>query len=308
MSDMGGYGWIAETVSMGVADVSGVIQSYHEGIASDPCQEVISVSVQLMAFEERLRDYDGYIAEGAEAIAQARLANLQWWGEDNPLGPAGTFVDYLWDGGAAPPNEEDHAAWTAFLALWTLGLGGLFLGAGSAEEWSQRLYSALPAGGARPPGQNRGLMLSPGIYLWAGSNASDDEHLANGNLTGWKVRDLYDAWVAIIGNSVGPSNWPNWATDMAYMVGDSSWQVGDPIVGGYMGTYVDQLDEMRGYLASRMAACDAQRAVAQGLAISEQLADEYGEAEALEIERERQRLFMIGLVVVAALKFGFKGK
>jgi len=253
----GGYAWIGEMVSQGIDDVSGVIQSFIEGVGHDPCVRMVTNQVTIADYEATQQDLEGYAAEAATAIAQARNFTFQSWGEDTAAAGVYPFVDVLYDAGARPPDEEDVSAAAVVLAIFTLGIGSIFAAADQRENWSARLYRSLPPPAHSPPGTNNGFRLAAGIYFWAGRDHSQEYHLEHGMLSGWRARELYWAWYNGVLSSVGPTAWPDWAGDMAYVTGDANWKVGDP-VGGQLGYLRDLVEELRVYQLQTVAACDEQ--------------------------------------------------
>ncbi len=258
-----GYGWIAETVSMGIADVSGVIQRFMEGVGNDPCQRVLSNGQTLQDYEDSWADYLGDAGAASASITQAQNLAFSTWGESTAT-DAEPFVDVLYNAGAHAPDETDVTVPAVILAMFTLGIGGAIAGGAARENWSRRLYEALPAPGRSPPGTNNGYQLAPGIYLWAGRNRSQSEHLELGVISGWRARELYWSWKHTVEDTVGPSNWPNWASDMGYLTGSALWKPGDPL-GGYLGELEGLINTLRSYQADTIRACEEQTAWTRGL-------------------------------------------
>jgi len=291
---------IADVVSQGIDDVSGVIQAFYEGIAGDPCQGVIAVSQELLTRENDLVDYEGWAAEGAAAIQLAIDRTLGTWGEDNRANGAPSFATYLWQNGAAPPNETTITAAAVLQALFTLGIGGAIFGGAAEQNWRNRLLSAMPAPGNAPSNRNRGYQLGPGIFLYHPNSrylpgaGGDAVNLVHGRLTGTEAKRLYWAWRRLVLDSVGPTEWPRWATDQAYLTGSAHWQPGDPMRGA-IAQFRDQVGLVREFLSSQEAACDLQR---------QNIEDNIDDA--IDLERERRRLLAMAAVAVAWILKGRK--
>jgi hypothetical protein len=286
---------IGDVVSQGIDDVSGVVQRFYEGIAGDPCQGVIASSETLLENENKLVEWEGLAAEGAAAIKLAQDRTLATWGEDASAAGAPSMVTYLWQNGAAPPDEQNLTAATVITAFLTLGLSATIVGPVAEQNWRNRLRAALPGPNSLPSGRNRGYQLAPGIFLYSPASrylpgaGGDAVNLEHGKLTGWKVRDLVQSWRALVRSSVGPATWPDWAGDQAYLTGSSNWQPGDPM-GGALAQFAELLDEVRRFQADTEQACEDQRQFERGLV-----------SETIATERERNRLIAAAAVVVALL-------
>jgi len=285
-------------VSQGITDVSGAIQRYYEGIAGDPCQAVLAGRESVDNYESLWLDYQGWLGEASDAIRRAQEDALGTWGEgaDSTAVP---FVDVLWDAGARPPDLQDAVGAQIFLAFLTLGLLSPLVGGVTREAWSARLYSALPAPGQAPPAHARGTQLAPGIFLWAGNGASDETNVTTGILTGPRVVELYRAWRDGVRASAGPSDWPRWAEEMAYMTGDSRWRPGDPI-GGYVGAYAAVLEQLYGAIDRAENACNVRRSFESSL--TQQGIDAVIEGANEDRKAARERTWILAAVAIVALK------
>jgi len=306
MGGGGGYAWIGEMVSQGITDVSGAIQRFYEGVASDPCQAVLAGRDTADNYESEWLDYSGWLGEATASMDWAVGRALSTWGEATDVAGVDPFVDVLWDVGARPRDVDDQIGLGVLLGIFTWGIGSAIAAADLREQWSARLYRGLPPGGGELPGTNNGYRLTDGVYLWAGPGKTQEQHYADGVVSGWRARQAYWSWRRGAEAVAHPSSWPDALTDLAYMTGSSTWRPGDPL-SGYMGEYRRILDSIYDAIDRAEERCAVAQAMAR--ANAETVANTPLDLGLASIEAEAARtkmLAFVALVAVLALRRGRK--